>query len=335
MPSRRRRLVRPALALLALAAAVAATPAADVAAQSPKRIPRIGFFGLGRSGPSLVGQAFRQGLADLGYVDGKTIVIEWRLAEADEGRLEPMARELVAQKVDVIVAAGTSSILAAKRATTTIPIVMANPGDPVATGIVASLARPGGNVTGVTNLSPEVAGKRLELLKEAIPRLTSVAVVRNPGNAEQMLEFQALQRASQALGVRLHVVEVRTSGDFRRVLAGSLRGRAEALVALGDSFTFAHRGELIEAAEKSDLPAIYGSREFVDAGGLMSYGPNLPDLFRRSAAYVDKILKGAKPADLPVEQPLRFELVVNRRAELLLGLTLPRAFLLRADHVIE
>lgn len=323
------------LAALAVIAAVTATPAPDVAAQSAKRIPRIGFFGLGRSGPSLVGQAFRQGLADLGYVEGKTIVIEWRLAEADESRLAPLARELVAQKVDVIVAAGTSSILAAKQATTTIPIVMANPGDPVATGIVRSLARPGGNVTGVTNLSPEMAGKRLELLKEAIPRLTSAVVFRNPDKAEQTLEFQELQRASQVLGVRLHVVDVRAAGDFRRVEAGSLRGRAEALVGLGDSFTFAHRGELIEAAEKSDLPAIYGSREFVDAGGLMSYGPNLPDLFRRSASYVDKILKGTKPGDLPIEQPSRFELVVNRRAELLLGLSLPRAFLLRADDIIE
>lgn len=330
-----RRGVRPTLAILAVIAAVTATPAVDVAAQSAKRVPRIAFFGLGRSGPSLVGQAFRQGLADLGYVEGKTIVIEWRLAEADESRLGPLARELVAQKVDVIVAAGTSSILAAKQATTTIPIVMANPGDPVATGIVASLARPGGNVTGVSNLSPEMAGKRLELLKEAIPRLTTAVVFRNPDKAEQTLEFQELQRASQALGVRLHVVETRTSGDFRRALAGSLRGRAEALVGLGDSFTFAHRGELIEAAEKSDLPAIYGSREFVDAGGLMSYGPNLPDLFRRSASYVDKILKGTKPGDLPIEQPSRFELVVNRRAELLLGLSLPRGFLLRADHVIE
>lgn len=323
------------LAALAVIAAVTATPAPDVAAQSAKRIPRIGFFGLGRSGPSLVGQAFRQGLADLGYVEGKTIVIERRLAEADESRLAPLARELVAQKVDVIVAAGTSSILAAKQATTTIPIVMANPGDPVATGIVRSLARPGGNVTGVTNLSPEMAGKRLELLKEAIPRLTSAVVFRNPDKAEQTLEFQELQRASQVLGVRLHVVDVRAAGDFRRVEAGSLRGRAEALVGLGDSFTFAHRGELIEAAEKSDLPAIYGSREFVDAGGLMSYGPNLPDLFRRSASYVDKILKGTKPGDLPIEQPSRFELVVNRRAELLLGLSLPRAFLLRADDIIE
>lgn len=335
MPPRRWSAVHPALAVLVVLASLAATLSTDVGAQSAKRIPRIGFFGLGRSGPSLVGQAFRQGLADLGYVEGKTIVIEWRLAEADESRLAPLARELVAQKVDVIVAAGTSSILAAKQATTTIPIVMANPGDPVATGIVASLARPGGNVTGVTNLLPEMAGKRLELLKEAIPRLTSAAVFHNPDKAEQTLEFRELQRASQALGVRLHVVEVRTSGDFHRALAGSLRGRAEALVGLGDSFTFAHRGELIEAAEKSDLPAIYGSREFVDAGGLMSYGPNLPDLFRRSASYVDKILKGARPGDLPIEQPSRFELVVNRRAELLLGLTLPRAFLLRADHVIE
>lgn len=335
MPSRRWRLPRSALAAITLLAAVAATSVADVAAQSAKRIPRVAFFGLGRSGPSLVGQAFRQGLADLGYVEGKTIVIEWRLAEADEGRLAPLARELVAQKVDVIVAAGTSAILAAKEATRTIPIVIANPGDPVATGIVASLARPGGNVTGVTNLSPEMAGKRLELLKEAVPRLGSVAVVRNPEKAEQTLEFEALQRASRTLGVRLLVLEVRSSGDFRRALTGPLWGRTEGLVALGDSFTFAHRGELIEAAEKSALPAIYGSREFVDAGGLMSYGPNLPDLFRRSAVYVDKILKGAGPGDLPIEQPSRFELVVNRRAELLLGLTLPRGLLLRADHVLE
>ncbi len=311
-----------------------AVPAAG-AAQSLKRPARIGFFGVGRSGPSLVGQAFRQGLADLGYVEGKTIVIEWRLAEGDETRLAALVGDLVARKVDVIVAVGDQSIAAAKRATTTIPIVMANPTDPVSTGVVASLARPGGNITGVSNLSPEVSGKRLELLKEAIPRLTTVAVFRNPERSEQAVEFQTLQRASRALGLRLHVVEVRTTADLQRHAAASLRGRADALVGLGDGFTFAHRTELIAAAEKNELPAMYSSREYVDAGGLMSYGPNLPEQFRRAAGYVDKILKGAKPGDLPIEQPTRFELVINRRAELLLGLTLSPAFLLRADHVLE
>lgn len=305
------------------------------AGQAPKRTPTIGFLGIGRSGPSLVGQAFRRGLAEGGYVEGKTIAIEWRLAEGDEARLARMAEDLVARKVDVIVAIGDQSIAAAKRATTTIPIVMANPSDPVGTGLVASLARPGGNVTGVTNLAPEVGGKRLELLKEALPKLTTAAVVRNPDRREQTVEFQTLERASRALGIRLHVVEVRTAADFQRNLAGSLRGRAEALVGLGDGFTFAHRTDLIAAAEKSALPAIFASREYVDAGGLMSYGPNLPDRFRRAAAYVVRILEGARPGDLPVEQPTRFELVVNRRAELLLGLTLPPSFLIRADHVLE
>jgi len=308
--------------------------ASAAAAQTP-RIPRIGYLGLGKPGVSLVGDAFRQGLHDLGYVDGRSIVVETRLADGDEPRLNAFARELVALNVDVIVAAGSPAIGAARAATRRIPIVMAVSGDPVAAGFVASYGRPGANVTGLSSISPELGGKRLEALKEIIPGLARVAVLSDPESPERTAEIRSLELAAGAIRLQLDLVEVRRPADLEAAFGQIRRGQAGALVALGDAFTFVHRARIIELATQARLPAIFPSREFVEAGGLISYGPSLPDLFRRAATYVDRILRGASPAELPIEQPSRFELVVNRRTELLLGLNIPPAFLLRADHVFE
>lgn len=319
------------IAILGLGFLAAPLPAL---AQRGEKVPRIGFLGLGLSGPSLVGEAFRQGLRDLGYVEGRTIVIETRLAEGRAERLPDLARELVRLGVDVIVAAGPA-IQVAKEATSTVPIVVANSGDPVAAGLVPSLSRPGGNITGLSTLSPELSAKRLQLLREAIHGLSSVAVLWNPDSPEQSAEFRALQAAGRSLGIQLHVLQVRAAGDFDAAFATATRLRAGALVTFGDGFTFTHRARILELAARAELPAMYAYQEFVDAGGLMAYGPNLPDLFRRAAVYVDKILKGARPHDLPIEQPTRFELTINRRTELLLGLQFSDSFLMQAQKIID
>ncbi len=283
-------------------------------------------------------EAFRQGLRDLGYVEGRDIVIEFRSAEGKLERFPALAAELVALKVDVIVAANTSAALAAKQATTTVPIVFAGPTDPVTSGLVTSLARPGGNVTGLSNLVPELVGKWLELLKQAVSGVSRVAALWQPGGLGERTEKDILTRAEvagRALGVRLQFVEARGPGDFDRAFSDMTKARAGALTVLPSGMFINERNRLVDLAAKNRLPAVYPWREFIDAGGLMAYGPNLPDLFRRAATYVDKILKGARPADLPVEQPTKFELVINMKTAKALGLTIPQSLLGRADQVIQ
>ena len=312
--------------------------AVAVEAQEAAKVARIGYLVLSSDAPRLR-EAFRQGLRDLGYVEGRNLVIEIRDAEGKLERLPALAAELVALKVDVIVASGgTPHALAAKQATGALPIVFTNVGDPVTSGLVTSLARPGGNVTGLSSLGPELVGKRLELLTQAVPGVSRIAVLWQPGALEERTEKDRLQRAEVAgrtLGVRLQFVEARGPKDLDRAFSDMTRARAGALTDLEGSVFWSERKRLVDLAAKNRLPAVYALREFVDVGGLMSYGPNLPDLWRRAATYVDKILKGAKPADLPVEQPTKFELVINLKAAKALGLTIPQSVLARADQVVE
>jgi putative ABC transport system substrate-binding protein len=305
-------------------------------AQQPKKIPRIGF--LIAASPSAIAtriEAFRQGLRELGYVEGKDIVIEWRYAEGKLDRLPALAAELVRLKVEVIVTSGPAGTRAAKEVTNTIPIVMANDADPVGSGVVASLARPGGNITGLSSLAPEISGKRLELLKEIIPTLSRVAILgtsTRPGHAQALREVEL---AAGAFGVKLQYLDVLDPKDIETAFRAASKERAEAVLALGSPVFVLHRKQLADLAVKNWLPAIYDRREFVDDGGLLSYGVSLNDLHRRSATYVDKILKGAKPADLPVEQPTKFELVINLKTAKQIGLTIPPNVLSRADKVIK
>jgi putative ABC transport system substrate-binding protein len=279
--------------------------------------------------------AFREGLHDLGYVEGKNIAIEYRYAEGKLDQLPALAAELVRLKVDVIVAVGTPAIKALKTATRTIPIVMATVGDPIGTGIVESLARPGGNITGLTILSPELSGKRLELLKETFPRVTRVAVLWNPSNQSNSIALKETQAASQALALQLQSLEVRSLKDFEDAFESATRIGAHAIITLPDALINTHHRRISDFAAKNRLPAMYAGPEFVEAGGLMSYAPSYTDQFRRAAYYVDKILKGAKPAELPVEQPTKFELVINLKAAKQIGLTIPPNVLARADRVIK
>jgi putative ABC transport system substrate-binding protein len=308
-------------------------------AQPAAKIPRIGFLSLNLAPNSHLHEAFRQGLRDLGYIQGRNIVIEIRDAEGKYERLPALAVELVALKVDVIVTGGgTPPALAAKQATKTIPIVFASAPDPVTDGLVASLARPGGNVTGLSNINPELVGKCLEQLKQAVPGVSRVAVLWQPGFMDQRTDREMLKAedvAAQALGVRLQFVEARGPADLDRAFSDMTKARAGALTVLPSAMLFTERRRLVDLAAKSRLPAVYPQKEFVEAGGLMAYGPSLADLFRRTAIYVDKILKGAKPADLPVEQPTKFELVINLKTAKALGLTIPPPLLARADHVVE
>jgi putative ABC transport system substrate-binding protein len=283
-------------------------------------------------------EAFRQGLRDLGYVEGRNVVIEDRDAEGKFERLPALAAELVALKVDVIVAPNTAAALAAQQATKTIPIVFAVAADPVTSGLVTSLARPGGNVTGSSILAPELVGKRLELLTQAVPGVSRVAVLWQPGGAGEGTEKDMLKGAevaASALGVRLQFVEARGPADVDRAFSEMTRARAGALTVLPSAMFGSQRRRLVDLAAKNRLPAVYTSREFVDAGGLMAFGPNQADLYRGAATYVDKILKGAKPGDLPVEQPTTFELVINLKAAKAVGLTIPQSVLARADHIVE
>jgi ABC-type uncharacterized transport system substrate-binding protein len=307
-------------------------------AQQAANVARIGVLVLNRATNPRGHEAFRQGLRDLGYVEGRNVVIEYRDAEGKPERLPALAAELVALKVGVIVAPGTLAALAAKQATRTIPIVFPVVGDPVTDGLVTSLARPRGNVTGLSNRTPELVGKCLELLTQAVPGVSRVAVLWLPGGAPERTEQDMLREAevaARALGARLQVVEARGPADFDRAFSDMTRARAGALTVLPYVMFFNERRRLVDLAAKNRLPAVYGSREFVDAGGLMSYGADIADLFRRAATYVDKILKGAKPGDLPVEQATKFELVINLKAAKALGLTIPPSVLARADQVIE
>ena len=322
---------------LAVALSILAVPLAAEAQQAAK-IARIGFLGFNQAANPHLIEAFRQGLRDLDYVEGRTVVIEWRDAEGKPERLPALAAELVALKVDVIVAPSTPAALAAKQATRTLPIVFIAGADPVTDGLVSSLARPGGNVTGLSNLGPELVGKRLELLTQAIPGITRIAVLWQPGGQGERTDKDMLKRAdvaARALGVRLQVVEVRGLADVDRAFSDMTRARAGALTVLGSPMLFNERRRLVDLVAKNRLPAVYGPREFVDAGGFMAYGPNWPDMYRRAATYVDRILKGAKPGNLPVEQPTKFELVINLKTARALGLTIPPSVLRRADQVIE
>jgi putative tryptophan/tyrosine transport system substrate-binding protein len=300
------------------------------------KVPRIGY--LGGATPSAVSdriEAFRQGLRELGYIEGENLVIEWRPAEGKFDRLPALAAELVRLKVNIIVTGGPASTRAAKAATSTIPIVMAQDNDPVANGFVASLARPGGNITGLATLSPEIGGKRLELLKEIVPKLSRVAVLgtsTDPANAQLLKEVEF---AAGALGVKLQYLDVLDPKDIETAFRDASKGRAEAVLALASPVLISQRAQLADLAVKSRLPAIYYSTEYVEAGGLMTYGVNLNDVARRAATYVDKILKGRKPADLPVEQPKKFEFIINLKAAKQIGLTIPQSVLYRADRVIK
>jgi putative ABC transport system substrate-binding protein len=322
--------------LIAAGALLAASLAAE--AQQSAKVARIGYLTLYQAAAPRLPEAFRQGLRDLGYVEGRNLVIEYRDADGKLERLPALAAELVALKVDVIVAGGTPQALAAKQATSTLPIVFTSSAEPVESELVTSLARPGGNVTGLSLLSPELDGKRLEYLKQAVPGVTRVAVLWQPGGNGERMEKDMLKGAEvagRALGVRLQFVEARGPADFERAFSDMSRARAGALTVLGSVMFFGERRHLVDLAAKNRLPAVYPLRDFVDAGGLMAYGPNVADLNRRAATYVDKILKGAKPADLPVEQPTKFELVINRKAAKALGLTIPQSILVQADEVIE
>ena len=294
-------------------------------AQQPKKVPRIGYLGgATASNPARI-DAFRQGLRELGYVEGKNISIEYRALAAD----------LVRLMVDVIVTPGATATRAAKETTSTIPIVMAQDPDPVATGFVASLARPGGNITGLSSLAPEISGKQLELLKEIVPRLSRVAVLwasSNPGNAQALRE---MERAAGVFGVKLQSLDILAPKDIETAFRAASKERADAVLVLASGVAAAHRTEIAGLAIKSRLPAIYPRLEFVEDGGLMSYGASFTDMDRRAATFVDKILKGAKPADLPVEQPKKFEFIINLKAAKQIGLTIPPNVLARADKVIK
>ena len=323
--------------LAGTSAALLASPLAAEAQQAAK-VARIGYLSPNLAANRHMQEAFRQGLRDLGYVEGRNLVIEYRDAEGKADRLPALAAELVALKVDVIVAAGPPAALAAKQATRTLPIVFASSGDPVTSGLVTSLARPGGNVTGLSAVAPELVGKCLEQLKQAVPGVSRVAVLWQPGGLGERTDKYILKEAevaARALGVRLQFVEARGPADFDRAFSDMTRARAGALTVLSTPMFVSERRRLVDLAAKNRLPAVYPWREFVDAGGLMSYGPNLADMFRRAATYVDKILKGAKPADLPVEQPTKFELVINLKTAKALGLTIPPSLLGRADEVIQ
>ena len=281
-------------------------------------------------------EAFRQGLRELGYVEGKTIVIEWRSAEGQLDRLPSLAAELVRLKVDVIVTGGPSATRPVKAATVTIPIVITNDSDPVANGFVASLARPGGNITGLSTLSPEIYGKQLELLKEIVPRLSRVAVLGDsaePGHAQALRETE---RAARTLRVQLQYLDVRGPNDIETAFQAARTGRADAVLTLPSAVLFSHRKQVVDLAARSRLPAMYFSAPgFPADGGLISYGASLTDMDRRAATFVDKILKGAKPADLPIEQPTKFEFIINLKAAKQIGLTIPPSVLARADEVIQ
>ena len=320
--------------LLATGALLAAPLAVE--AQQAAQIPRIGFLA-SSSAESGKGRltAFRQGLRELGYLEGQNIIIEQRYAAGKFEELPNLAAELVRRKVDVLVTEGTPAASAAKNATSAIPVVMGNAGDPVGIGLVASLARPGGNITGLSDFSSDTVTKRLELLKEVVPSASHVAVFFNPANATNPLQLRTLQAAAPALGVTLLRFEVRGADDIERAFAAMRSERPGALIFAGDAIFNVHLKLIVALAAKSRLPALYGGRPAVDAGGLMSYGTNFDDLFRRAAAYVDKILKGAKAADLPIEQPTKVELVINLKTAKTLGITIPRSILLRADQVIE
>jgi putative ABC transport system substrate-binding protein len=306
-------------------------------AQQPKKIPRIGYLFAGPSSLEYSSrtEAFRQGLRDFGYIEGKNIVVEYRYAEGKLERLPALAAELARLQVDVIVTAGPAPTRSAKEATKTIPIVMAQDTDPVGNGFVASLARPGGNITGLSTLAPEISGKQLELLREIVPKLSRVAIFGTsiyPGNTQALTEIEL---AAKALGVKIQYQDILYPKVVETAFQALSQRRVDALVVLASPVLLSQRTQVAELAAKRRVPAIYSGREPVEAGGLMTYGVSFTDLYRRAATYVDKILKGAKPADLPVEQPIKFEFIINLKAAKQIGLTIPPNVLARADRVIK
>jgi putative ABC transport system substrate-binding protein len=305
-------------------------------AQPAAKVPRIGVLFTGTPATAAqVSEAFNLGLRERGYVEGKSILVERRFGDAKPERLSDLAAELVRLKVDVIVTSADEAIAAVKRQTQTIPIVMTASTDPVGTGFVSSLAHPGGNVTGFTSIFPELSAKKLELLREVVPGLSRVAIMWNPDIRGALLDYKATEEAARSLRLQLQSVEVSRADDIDRAFSEFTTGRAEALIVAPFTLTLDNRGQIASLAQKNRLPSIYGGRAFVEAGGLMAYGSSLDDRWRRAATFVDKILKGAKPGDLPVERPTKFEFVINVKTAKELGLTLPPSLLRRADEVIQ
>lgn len=329
--------MKPRIAVLSwVLSSLLIAPRLSVAAQQPTHVSRIGFL-TAISATSMAGRmaAFRQQLQDLGHFEGKNLVIEYRYADGKADRIPIFASELVRSKVEVIVTAGATATGPAKEATATIPIVMAQDGDPVANGFIANLARPGGNVTGLSTLAPDLSGKRLELLKEIVPKLSRVAVFgisTNPGNGQSLKE---LQLAAKALELRLQTLDILSRKDIEIAFQAVSKEHAEAVLVLVSAVALAERNQIVELATKRQVPVMYPQNEYVEDGGLMSYAPDYADLFRRAAIYVDKILKGAKPANLPVEQPKKFDFIINLKTAKRIGLTIPPNVLARADRVIR
>lgn len=305
-------------------------------AQPRPNISRVGYlFSLNEAEGKHLWEAARQGLRELGYVEGHNIIIEPRWAEGKYDRLPALVAELERLKLDVLVAAATPTNIAVKDGTSTIPVVFVAVADPMRAGLIASLSRPGGRFTGLSLLTPETSGKRLELLSEVVPNLVRVAVLLNPDNLANFIFVEETQAAARSLRLELQLFEVRNPADVEKAFRAAVARRASAIVAFDDPFIHSHRARIVALAADYKLPAIYGTREYADIGGLMAYGPHRPDLYRRSATFVDKILKGAKPGDLPVEQPTKFELIVNLKTAKVLSLGMPTTMLLRADEVIE
>ena len=305
-------------------------------AQQPAKVPRIAYLGAtSLTANAARVEAFRQGLRELGYVDGKNIVIEWRFADGKLDRLPAQAAELVRLKLDIIVSSGSTPTRTARAATSTIPIVMSNDNDPVGDGFVASLARPGGNISGLSNFAPELSGKRLEILREVLPKLARVAVIGTSTNPAYAQVIKEVELTANALGVKLQNLDVLDSKDTETAFRAASKGRADGVLVLTSATLVPQRVQLAELAVKNRLPVMYSNSQYVEAGGLMFYGANVLDLDRRAATYVDKILKGAKPADLPIEQPKKFEFIINLKAAKQIGLTIPPNVLARADKVIR
>lgn len=312
-------------------------PLEATAQQQTQAVPRIGIFNGGsRASEAASDEGFRQGLRELGYVEGRNISIEYRYGEGKTKRFPALVTELIHRHVAVLVVGGATAARAAKQVTTRIPVVMVNVTDPVAIGLVANLARPGGNLTGVSNMSPELGVKRLELLKELVPRLARVAILGDPSSPSHAPQWRDMQSAARSIGVQVHSWEVRApQPEFARTFAGIITSRADALITLSQPLLDVHAEQIVAFTATQRLPAIFNRRKFVEAGGLMSYGANVADLYRRAAAFVDKILKGTKPAELPVEQPEKFDLVINVKAAKALGLTISSTLLSQATEVIE
>lgn len=320
---------------VALAFGLIFTALAAQAQQAPfKKIPRVGIL-YPREPGSSAEEAFRQGIRDFGYRVGQDVILEFRYAGGDLARFTDFATELVQLGVDIIVAPNPQGVVAARKATTTTPIVFVVVGDPVRTGVVASLSRPGGNVTGLTAFGSDLGGKRLQLLSEMIPRVARVAVLWNPSVLDKVIEWEQMQEPARVLGLQLQSLQVRARGDFAAAFEAARSGGAGAMIVLPEPLMFTQRDLILDFTVRTRLPAMYAWKEFVEAGGLIAHGPNIDANYRRAAYYVDRILKGARPADLPVEQPTKLELFINAKTAKVLGLTIPRSLLLLADHLVE